>query len=62
MVDLVLRGGGQPDQQRVEVIEDRAVLLVDRAVRLVDDDQVEVAGAERRLPVVGLVDQAIIVG
>ena len=58
VVDLVLGRRGQADQQRVELVEDRAVLLVDRAVRLVDDDQVEVARAESALAVVGLVDQA----
>ena len=57
-VDLVLRRRGQADQQRVEVVEDRAVLLVHRAVRLVDDDEVEVARAEAPLPVARLVDQA----
>ncbi len=49
VVDLVLRGRGQPDQQGVEPVEDRPVLLVHRAVRLVDDDQVEVAGPEAPL-------------
>ena len=56
-VDLVLRRGGEADQQRVEVVEDGAVLLEDRAVRLVDDDQVEVPDAEAPLAVARLVDQ-----
>ena len=56
-VHLVLRRGRQPDQERVEVVEDGAVLLEHRAVRLVDDDQVEVPGAEPPLPVARLVDQ-----
>src|SRR5690606_29225022 len=56
-VHLVLGGGGQAQQQRVEVGEDLPVLLVDGAVRLVDDDQVEVAGAEAAHPVVGAVDE-----
>ena len=42
-VDLVLRRGGQADQQAVEIVEDRPVLLVDGAVRLIDDDKVEMA-------------------
>ncbi len=42
-VHLVLRRRREPDQQRVEVVEDGAVLLEHRAVRLVDDHQVEVA-------------------
>ena len=46
VVDLVLRGRGQPDEVGVEPLEDRAVLLVHRPVRLVDHDQVEVAGPE----------------
>ena len=47
-----------PTSKRVEVLEDRPVLLVDRAVRLVDDDQVEVAGAEASpCPSCLLVDQ-----
>ena len=57
VVDLVLRGRGQPDEQRVEVVEDRAVLLVDRAVRLVDHDQVEVARAEPAHAAVDVVDE-----
>ena len=47
----------RPTSRRVEVVEDRPVLLVDRAVRLVDHDQVEVAGAEAALAVARLVDQ-----
>jgi hypothetical protein len=56
-VDLVLRRRGEAHEQRVEVAEDRAVLLIDRAVRFVDDDEVEVAGAEAALPVPRLIDE-----
>ena len=50
-VDFVLRRGRQADQQRVEVVEDGAVLLEHRAVRLVDDHEIEVADAEAPLAV-----------
>ena len=56
-VDLLARRGGQPDEERVEVLEDLPVLPVHRAVRLVDDDQVEVADVEARRAVLGPVDQ-----
>ena len=46
VVDLVLRRRGEADQQGVEPVEDRAVLLVDRPVGLVDHDEVEVARPE----------------
>ena len=52
VVDLVLGRGGQPHEQGVEPVEDAAVLRVDRAVRLVDDHEVEVAGAEDEVAVV----------
>jgi hypothetical protein len=39
--DELDRGGGEADLERVEVPEERLVLLVDAAVRLVGDDQVE---------------------
>jgi hypothetical protein len=45
-VYVVFGGGGETKQQRVEVLDDVPVLLVDRAVRLVNDDEVEIAGAE----------------
>jgi len=50
VVDLVARRGGQADEQRVEVIEDRAIFLIDGAMRLVDDDEVEerLGSASRR--------------
>ena len=51
VVHFVLRRGRQPDQQRVEVVEDGAVLLEHRPVRLVDDHQIEVADPEASLPV-----------
>ena len=56
-VDLVPRRGGQPDQQAVEILEDRPVLPVDRAVRLVDDDQVEMPRPEPAGAVLHLLDQ-----
>ena len=46
VVDLVLRGGGEPDQQGVEPLEDAAVLGVHRAVGLVDHHEVEEARPE----------------
>ncbi len=49
VVDLVLRRGRQADQQRIEVLEDGAVLLVHGAVGFVDDDQVEMPDAEAPL-------------
>ena len=57
MVDLVLGRGGEADEQGVEPGEDAAVLLVHRAVRLVDDDEVEVAGAEASTVVVDAIDE-----
>lgn len=56
-VDLVARRGGEPDEQRVEIFEDRAVFLIHRAMRLVDDDEVEVPRAEAPLAVFRFVDQ-----
>ena len=56
-VDLVLRRGGQAHEEAVEVLEDRAVLFIDRAVGLIDDDHVEVAGAEAAASVLYLVDK-----
>ncbi len=56
-IDFVLRRCGEPDQQGIEILEDRAVLLVNRAVRLVDDDQIEVADSESALAVARLFDQ-----
>ena len=56
-VDLVPRRRGQPDQQAVEILEDRPVLAVDRAVRLVDHDQVEMPGPEAARAVLHLLDQ-----
>ena len=61
-VDLVLRRRGQADEEAVEVVEDRAVLLVDGAVRLVDDDEVEVADAEATRAVRTSLIRPIIVG
>lgn len=46
MVDLVLGCRGEADEQAVEPFEDGAVFLIDRAVRLVNDDQIEIAGPE----------------
>ena len=57
VVDLVLGRRGEADEERVEVVEDRAVLGVDRAVGLVDDDEVEVAGPEAAVAVVDLIDE-----
>ena len=57
VIHLVLRGGGQPHQQRVEPGEDAAVLLVHRPVRLVDHHQVEVARPEHPCTRVDVVDQ-----
>ena len=54
-VDLILRRGGEAKQQAVEPVEDRVVFPVHRAVGLVDDDEVEVAGAEHG--VITLIDQ-----
>ena len=50
VVDLVLRRRGQPHEQGVEVGEDFAVFLVNRPVGLIDDDEVEIAGAEPPQP------------
>ena len=61
-VDFVLRRGRQPDQQRIEVLEDRAVLLINRPVRLIDDDQIEVADAEASLAILRPSMSPIIVG
>ena len=57
-VHLVLGRRREPDQQRVEVVEDGTVLLEHRAVRLVDDYQVEMAHPEAPLAVARLVDQS----
>ncbi|SLH03662.1 Uncharacterised protein [Mycobacteroides abscessus subsp. abscessus] len=57
VVDFVLRGRGESEEQRVEVPEDVPVLLVHRSVRLVDHDEIEVAGAESPGASVGFVDQ-----
>ena len=62
VVDLVLRGRGQADEQGVEVVEDRPVLRVHRPVRLVDDDQVEVARPEPAQPVARSLIRLTIVG
>ena len=43
-------GGGEPNDEGVEVVEDLSPLVVDAAVAFVDDDEVE--GAERRWIVV----------
>ena len=56
-VHLVLGRGGQPHQQRIEVVEDGPVFLEDRAMRLVDDDQIEMADPEPALAIPRLVDQ-----
>ena len=48
---------GQTDQQRVEVAEDRPVLLVHRAMRFVDDHEIEMPDAEARLATRRLVNQ-----
>ena len=48
---------GQTDQQRVEVAEDRPVLLIHRAMRFVDDHEIEMPDAETRLAAGRLVDQ-----
>jgi hypothetical protein len=45
-LDELHRRRGEADLQRVEVLEQRAELLVDAAVRLVGDDQVEEADVE----------------
>src|SRR5262249_29474068 len=47
-VDLVLGRRGEADQEGIEILEDRPVTLVDRAVRLVDHDEIEMAGTEPR--------------
>ena len=57
LVDLVLRRRGQADQKAVEIFEDGAKALIDRAVRLIDDDEVEMAGAELGLALLLAVDQ-----
>ena len=56
-VQLILGRCREPHQQRIEVVEDGAVLLKDRTVRLVDDDEIEVPDAETSLTVPRLVDQ-----
>ena len=58
VVDLVLRRRRQADEEAVEIFEDRAEALIDRAMRLVDDDEVEMAGTELRLALLLAVDQA----
>lgn len=55
-VDLVLRRGGESNQERVEVAEDGSILLIHRAVRFVEDDEIEVADAEAALTIFRLVD------
>ena len=55
-VDLVLRRGGESEQETVEPVEDGLVFPIDRTVCLIDDDEVEVAGAEDRI--VSFVDEA----
>ena len=57
-IDLISRRGGQSNEQRVEVSEDRAELLVHRPVGLVDNHEIEVARAESGFIAIGLVDQA----
>ena len=49
VVDFVLGGGRQANQQRIEVFKNGAVLLIHRAVRLVDDNEVEVTDTETAL-------------
>ena len=57
VVDLILRGSGESQQERIEVLEDAAILLIHRPVGLIDDDQVEVARTESSAAVVEVVDQ-----
>ena len=45
-VDLLAWRGGEAAQQRIEVGEDRTILLVHTAVGLVDDHQIEVPHPE----------------
>ena len=47
LVDLVLGGGREAHQGRVEVIKNIPVLVVDRAVGLVADHQIKVAHREQ---------------
>jgi hypothetical protein len=56
-VHLVLGRRGEAHEERIEVVEDGAVLLEHRTVCLVDDHDVEVPHAEAALPVGRLVDQ-----
>jgi len=46
---LLVRRRGQPDHERIEVVEHLAPNAVDRAVRLVDDDHVERLGWHGRV-------------
>ena len=57
-VNLRLRGGGQSEDVGVEVVEDALEAVIDRAVCLVDDDEIEVEGAELRGFLAVVVDQA----
>jgi hypothetical protein len=57
-VDLVARGRGEAEQEAVEVLEEDAVALVDRAVGLVDDHEVEAAGAVEALAADGALEAA----
>ena len=54
-IDFIFGGGGQADEQRIEIGKDGAVFLENGAVGLVDDDEIEMADAETTLTVFGLV-------
>src|SRR5262249_4184563 len=57
VIDLFLRRGRQTDQERIEIFEDSAVLLVNRAVRFIDNDEIELTNTKKALTVSQTVDQ-----
>ena len=55
-IDFILGSRGVPNQKRVEIVKDGAILLVDRAMGFIDDDEIEVPDAETALSVGIIVD------
>ena len=53
-------GGGETDEQRIEILEDGAVFAEHAAVGLVDDDEVEMADGEFQGFGVDIVDHRLI--
>ena len=62
LVYLGSRGGGETDEQGVEILEDGAVFAEHAAMRLVDDDEVEMTDGELHWLGVDVVDHRLIGG